>query len=428
MSIDLKTPPDELLERRLRAACTAVIPRLLEASSTQIFTTTAASDDAEVEVGQRSADHRRSRVLSLAAAVLVLAGIGALWATQRGAEQPDAATATPPTVAAVPGPTTVPVTSLVCDDSGCGSFDKLPVVAGVADFYSGPPELGTPTIALDKFESLTRCAELTADFAACQRVEGIAGVSLVTYDSILIGTTFTEITPSEYATAWFPTGLDRADVQEAVTVRGHAAIRYLDQLKPAVVWQERPGVLVWVVVSPSKESRLLTIAEAIVRRDGPTAIPNRVVITPLAGPWKAQDNDGNGLIVAIQGGLACVGINYIDLCDSTIEATIVRPTSSGPTRVGGATPPDVTRVRIDVVDAEPLFVDTITFANYQQRFYATTIPSGYVAAVSWLDSAGEVVASLGMSKPEPPDTPNTATAVSANGSSLPPETLAPNQP
>lgn len=355
--------------------------------------------------------HRRSRVVLVAAAAVVLLGVGGLWVTAdrdgqsnplATANQPTAATPDPaaqtPTPASVPS---TPVTSLpLCTDAGCAGFDPLAVSAGAPDFYLGPESLGDPIVDDDLFETLTRCTTLSADFASCDKIEGIAGVNLVSYPldattaqtdqgppdrEIRVGTTFTDLDPSTYATQWGPT--QGNGTQTDSTVRGHAAIRYSNEVDPAVVWQERPGVLVWVTVPADRTDELMSIAEGVRLTDGPTTIPNRAMVTELAEPWDAWDNDGDGLIVATSAGQECIGLDYVETCGTTIEdRTIVRVASDGTTAVAGSTPTDVTSIRITVTGNDPIEINTIPFANNPSRYYSTVVPAGAVEAITWINA------------------------------------------
>lgn len=357
---------------------------------------------------------RRSRTVATVAAAVVVLGLGGLWVTANRnsgpALAPAAATepATQPAVpTADPDPqatpdASIPVSSLPwCTDASCDGFDPMPITIGASDFYLGPDSLGDPIVHDDLFERLTRCASLTADFGSCSKIEGVAGVNLVSYPrdantagtdprsssaEIRVGTTFTDIDPGTYATLWGPT--QRDGPQADVTVRGHAGIRYSNETDPAVVWQERPGVLVWVTVPAERTDELMSIAEGIRVTDGPTTIPNRVMVTGLAEPWDVGDNDGDGLIAATSAGEECVGLNYVDTCGTGIEArTIVRVHSNGTTAVAGSAPADVASIRITVTGNDPIELDTIPFADHTSRYYSTVIPAGAVETITWLNGA-----------------------------------------
>ena len=161
-------------------------------------------------------------------------------------------------------------------------------------------------------------------------------------------------------------------------------------------------MLVWVSTPPESEDQLMTIAEGIRRLDGPTTIPNRVMVSPLAEVWDAGSNDGNGVLVASAGGTECVGLDYLETCGEDITVrTVVRAISepSGTTRVAGSTPAGVSSVRIDITGGAPITVETITFANYASRFYSTTVSGGEVESVTWLDDQGNEIESSVVSAP-----------------------------
>ncbi len=354
--------------------------------------------------------HRLAPVLVGALAVAAVAAGGIVIATR--SDRPDAGMADAPQTTSAPSatptlPSPNPVSSVPCHTVGCVPLDRLPVVNGASDFYAGPDELGRPQVAIEYFDLSVRCAQLTADFSACARLEGIGGVNLVTYQpdssevtidttarsessfSISVGTTFTEVSAPEYAAQWWPS----ADIaNDGTLVRGHDATRFEHLGAPAVVWQERPGVLVWVAVPPENEADLLDVAEHVRRLDGPSSIPGRVVVTPLAAPWDASNNDGDGVIVASAGGTECVGLDYLDgTCGDEIgQRTIVRHRfePSDVTEVAGSTPATVVKVRIDTSDGATVSVDTIAFAAFAGRFYSTTIATAETVTVTWLDALG----------------------------------------
>lgn len=424
MTTDLETRPVDPLERRLRAACREVIPHLLdveEGSHDSMLDIDGAPVTADLDATVAPFHIAgRSRLMSIAAAVLVIAGVGAVWSAQRrDAAQPAASEPlnVPVSTVSLTVLSLSPGSSAPCYDDGCAALDRLPVVAGASDFYAGPEALGVPHVAIDFFDSLTRCAELNSDFSACQRIEGIAGVNLVTYTTETtidttarsessyatnIGTTFTDLSPAQYAAQWAVSGAGPATLTP-MTVRGHDAVRYAYAGAPGIVLQERPGVLVWVSTPPESEDQLMTIAEGIRRLDGPTTIPNRVMVSPLAKVWDAGNNDGDGVLVASAGGTECVGLDYLETCGEGIRSrTVVRALSepTGTTRVAGSTPAGVSSVRIGITGAAPITVDTITFANYASRFYTTTVSGGEVESVTWLDDQGNEIDSSAASAPQ----------------------------
>jgi hypothetical protein len=167
-----------------------------------------------------------------AAAALLVAGGAAVWAGGRYASddagtvaqsQPVLPAEIVATVLATP-----PGSSVPCFDVNCKPLDRLPVVAGAADFYVGPESLGTAVVNQEMLDQvgIIRCLGLTAAGSVCQRIEGIAGVGLVTYPTnvsapstvlgdqavttvdIEVGTTFTDVSPLTTPTpgAASPTG------------------------------------------------------------------------------------------------------------------------------------------------------------------------------------------------------------------------------
>jgi len=358
-------------------------------------------------VGEQS-PRRGGAYLLAAAAVAALTVTGAIAVSTRSSPPP----AVSEPAASNTLPAAPPEQADPCNEQGCSDFDPLPVASGVSDFYVGPASLGDPVIALDHFDQLTRCTELSADFTTCVKIEGIAGVPTVAYPAVgdvaatsdpgdgfdsspdttvLIGTTFGDIAPPGYAAIWGPTQGDGP--QEATTVRGHDAIRYLNEASPALVWQERPGVLVWVVVPPNREDELVDIAENLQRIDGPTTIPYRVTVPELSTEWDMWDNDGNGLISARSQGVACVGLDYVDTCGTDIaDRTIIRTRTEGVVRVAGSTPSDIASVRIDVAGGEAVGVETIAFADSASRYFSTVLDPdiGPITEVTWLAADGEI--------------------------------------
>jgi len=422
MTTDLHT--DDQLEQRLRAACHAVIPHLGETSAFSGDTYDHDAYDHDLDevmtlatVTARSTARAtgRTRLVGVAAAALLVAGGAAVWAAagrpasdDAGAvaqSQPVLPTEVVATVLATPTGSSVP-----CFDINCAPLDRLPVVAGAADFYVGPESLGTAVVNQEMLDQvgIIRCLELTADGSACQRIEGIAGVGLVTYPTniaapstvagdqavttldIEVGTTFADVSPAEYANTLggIP---DEANATSPMVVRGHDGIQYHYAGHTYVVWQEQPGVLVWVAVPDEMADQLSTIADGVRRPTGPASIPYIVVVTPLASPWDAHDNNGDGLVYARVGGKLQVGIDYIDYTGAS-SAVVARqnPGVDGELVIGGAAPVDATQVRITTAGNPPVIVDTVAFAGAPEaRFFMANLPGGPGSvSIDWLAADG----------------------------------------
>ncbi len=411
----MSTGTIEELEDRLRVACAAVIPHLLDDEVDVGIAPTYGQASGSVVSLTTHRIARRTRIASVAAAAVVIASAGVAFAvaSSRHAASPAAPPLSSPSSLTVP-----PSVSLPCDDYGCHGFDTLPVVPGASDYYVGPESLGTPQFDEKSFDQTTRCAELTTDFTACAKIEGQTGVSLVNYavdnsasantvfDStggrIEIGTTFADVTIEHYAAEWGPT--KGGGVQTATIVRGHAAIRFSYETSPAVVWQERPGVLAWVVVPPTQADQLMTIAEGIRSVPGPAKIASRVVVSGIGLPWDANDNDADGALLGRAGGLECFGFGHIDGCGQGIgDRTFVTPNVTSNVTPGdlvvGSTPSGVTAVRITTDQGGVATVPTSPFANFESRVFSSSVAGG-VAKVEWLDVAGAVVATVEHAQPQ----------------------------
>jgi len=421
MTTDLHT--DDQLEQRLRAACHAVIPHLGESSTFAGDTCDHDAYDhdayevstlATVTAFPTARSTGRTRLVGVAAAALLVAGGAAVWAAAGRPASDDAGTVAQsqpvlPTgvVATVLAPPTG--SSVPCFDINCAPLDRLPVVAGTADFYVGPESLGTAVVNQEMLDQvgIIRCVGLTADGSACQRIEGIAGVGLVTYPTniaapstvpgdqavqtieIEVGTTFTDVSPADYANIWG--GIHDGANASPMVVRGHDGIQYHYAGRTYVVWQEQPGLLVWVAVPDEMADQLSTIADGVRRTTGPTTIPYIVVVTPLAGPWAAQDNNGDGLIYARVGGKLLMGIDYID--STEVRTAVVarqKPGVDGELVVGGMAPVEATRVRITAVGSPPVIIDTLAFAGApESRFFMANLPGGPGSvSVDWLAADG----------------------------------------
>lgn len=408
------------LERRLRNACKATIPRLLEVDGNR---QPSVITDHIVEItpaGQSSLAPRWT--LAVAGCLLVVLTAGLLIRRNTSdvneaspssvfeSTQPEESFAPAQTnpASTTPAPTTTlsPGSNAACNDQGCAPYDRLVVVPGATDFYVGAEQLGEPTTHLDMFEGLTRCAELATEGRACARIEGIAGVGLTDYadqagGSIVIGTTFATVTPAEYAQAWGPTQ-GGGEISQ-VTVRGHDGVTYLNEDRPAIVWTERPGVLVWVVVSGEFSDQLMPIAEGVRSVTGPSTIPHRVLVPGLlAVPWDTVDNDSDGLLVALVEGVECVGYGHVDRCGTAVgDRVAVRTRKTGPILeeggkvvdgilVVGSTPVNATSVNVTF----PTFTvasDTTAFPPYASRFFAFVVPYSPPNTVEWVSADGEPI-------------------------------------
>ena len=310
-------------------------------------------------------------------------------------------------LAAVSSANDAPV-SLACDNTGCHGFDELSVIAGADDYYVGPDSLGVPAFDVELFEQTTFCAALTADFTACAKVQGDAGVNLVSYpiqptdtsttvfdptgSTIQVGTTFTDTTPEQYATLHDVSLSRSGGPPSAVTVRGHNGIRWDDAVSPSVVWQERAGVLAWVVVPPEQADQLLTIADGVHSVPGAARIPNRVVVPGLGFPWDTAGNGPDSAVVAVAQGSECFGFGGIDNCGQQInDRTFLVPDDARGHLVLGSTPSDVSNVRITTTDGTNVVVPTNAFAKYSSRFFKAPVNDD-VATIDWLDSSGNAIA------------------------------------
>lgn len=448
------------LEQRLRATCHAVIPHLTDESVVAPQAAEASADDAAaarfapvvpiasgrptgLATGQfagRPADRPagRSPLVGAAAAALLVVGGAGVWALTSRPEPAGVGVGvgSAPSSVLAPPPVSSPTVSVPCFDAACTPVDRLAVVAGAADVYVGPESLGAPVVdqtLLDQFGML-RCTELTADGAACQRVEGLAGVAPVSYPTgivspdtvpapltadtesrIEIGTTFTTVTPEQYVAIW---GGSDGVAADRTTVRGHDALRYQDASRTHLVWQEQPGVLVWVAVPDERVDELEPIAAGVRRVSGPTTIPHVVVVTPLARAWDATDNNADGLVYAQVGGRIVVGIDYVD---NSEESVVVRqrPGVAGELVVGGLVSAGVTQVRITAAGQAPVAVDTMPFAGTpDNRFFLANIPGGVgEVSVTWLAADGTEVTTPVVAQVEPADVGgvDTTVAVPTNG-------------
>ena len=223
-----------------------------------------------------------------------------------------------------------------------------------------------------------------------------------------MGTTFAHVTPQNYADTWGNQG--RPGSFSSTTVRGHSAVRFENGDSPAIVWEERPGVLVWVSVLPDQVDSLLSIAEGIRPMPGPSVIPHRVVVgntltNPSVVGYDADDNDGDGLVIVRIGDTECVGFGFVDGCGDGIAAnTVVRPRGDTIDLVG-ATPPNVATVRFTFSDGGTVEAEPGPFANYRSHFYSVGYGPGIgvdpgsvgVVRVDWLGTSGEVLEQLDVS-------------------------------
>jgi len=410
MSTDLH--PNPRLEARLRDTFDTVIPHLMDAD-VDIETRHADVDEGlRLETGEEVGPARRSGLLGIAAALLLVAGGAAFWSTTQRAEpstidpatSPSVATTTATSVASPPMAVASPMSTILaaptessvpCLVEGCTPVDQLPVVDGAFDFSAGPESLGTPVIHqewIDQF-GLVRCLELTSDGTACQRIEGLAGVGLVEYPSIgvEIGTTFTSISAAAYAALWGESGAGPAPTED-VTVRGHAGVRFPYGERQYVVWQEREGTLVWVTAPTAIADELMSIAEGIRTLDGPTTIPY-LVVTGLGEPWDAEDNDADGVVYARIGDALCLGIGWVpDPCSRIV--TRRDPDQPGMVSIAGAGPIGATAARVDVAGGESLTFETVVENGLPDaRLFLGEVPAGATTfTLTWLASDGTTLA------------------------------------
>jgi hypothetical protein len=179
----------------------------------------------------------------------------------------------------------------------------------------------------------------------------------------------------------------------STSVRGHAAVSFsANTTLPALMWEERPGVIVWVTVSPSRQAELPSLAEAVVAQSGPASIPGRLVVPNTGSPWTAHGNTGSALVIARFQGAECVGWGFIDKCRPAIDDRTFINRVGDSTTVAGSVPPEVDRVRILPQFREPIDVVPFSYAGYTSRYYSASLPQDFAGSVEWLDATGTVLA------------------------------------
>ena len=294
-------------------------------------------------------------------------------------------------------------------EAGCNPYVDLAVTGGASDFYVGPERLGTPQVALSLFDRLIRCAQLDEAGTACKKLEGFAGVGVTRYPSdvtvdttdvfsadaldVEIGTTFTDISPTAYATPRGQTGDGLGDL-EKVVVRGHDAIAYSSGGSRYVVWQERPGALVWVKAASDAPDDLLAVAEEVRRIPGPTTIPWLVVVPDetRGQSYDATSNDSDTLLIGLRAdGTECVGFGYIDperSCGGSItHQTFVRIIGDR-ALVTGITPATVRSVRVSQEGVQLAVVDTRPIEASDKLLFSTFVDVEGIVDVEWVDESG----------------------------------------
>lgn len=292
--------------------------------------------------------------------------------------------------------------TIPCADFGCGQFDPIAVEPGVNDFYVGPPSLGDPLISRQFWDAALRCKQLDAAGTTCTQVEGLGFVPLVTYgaagpNQIQVGTSFgVAMSIENYALSVAGDLIPDPSKQTATTVRGHAAISFtVEPSSPALLWEERPGVIVWIAVPVARQRELATLAAGIELSPGPSSMPGQLVIPNTGRPWATVGNTVNGaagLVAARFQGAECIGWGYIDECKDGIKDRTFVVLLDESTAFTGAVPPNVDRVRVTPLFGEPVVVTPFSYAGFASRFYQISLPQDYAKTVEWLGSDGAVLA------------------------------------
>lgn len=423
---------DDELDARLRTTFATVMP-LLDGPATATTSVGHAdgpthSEDAlvfDLAANPSGANRRRmAGILGAAAATaLVVAGLAVTQRQQTeipAASQsselpvPTAQSATDSTGVdydiAAPVGSYVPVSCEDRNEEPCNPYAELPVADGVSDFYVGPEPLGTAVVSLNEFGRLVRCATLDPQATTCEKLEGYAGVGLTRYPSsvtvdtagieaadaldVEIGTTFTDITPTEYAREWgnYP---ETGDAKiEDVTVRDLPGVAYAYGASRYVVWSERPGVLVWVKAANDAPDELLSIAEGVRRVPGPDTIPWIVSVPDdkHGQSYDASSNDADTLVVGKQtDGSECVGYRFIEsACDGTIgEQTFVKIVNDR-ALVTGITPTTVTTVRISQNGNQLTETPTRQINPSTNLLFSEYVDTEGPVTVEWIDATGVV--------------------------------------
>lgn len=435
------TVTDVELDARLRSAFATMMPLL----DSPVDGATAADRPGDefptglvpplvFDLAKRPERPNRRRMVAIlgavAAAAMVVVGLAAVQrepVEQPGASDssedppPSSQASEPPATTSASGTTLVdyevtePVPSYVsreCEtgvEDGCNPYVDLAVAVGASDFYVGPERLGTPQVALSEFDRLIRCAQLDEAGTACEKLEGFAGVGVTRYPSnvtvdttgvesadaldVEIGTTFTDISPTEYATDWGQTG-DGQAVLENVVVRGHEAIAFSYFESRYVVWEERPGVLAWVKAASDAPDDLLAIAEEVRRVPGPTTIPWLVVVPDATHgqSYDATSNDGDTLLIGRrEDGTECVGFGYIDKersCDGSITDQTFVQIIDDRALVTGMAPAAVESVRISQDGVQLEVVDTRPIDTSDKLLFSAFVDVEGTIDVEWVNESG----------------------------------------
>lgn len=427
------TLADNELDARLRTTFATVMP-LLDGPATATTNIRDGEGSAHNEAAlvfdlaakPSGANRRRmAGILGAAAATaLVVAGLAVTQRDQtetpaagQSSEQFPAPTAESTTAStgvdydiAAPVGSYLPVSCEERNEGPCNPYAELPVADGVSDFYVGPERLGTPVVSLNEFGRLVRCATLDPSATTCEKLEGYAGVGLTRYPSnvtvdttgieaadaldVEIGTTFTDIAPSEYAKGWgnHPE-IGDAGIED-VTVRGQPAVAYSYAASRYVVWSERPGVLVWVKAANNAPEELLSIAEGVRRVPGPDKIPWIVSVPDdrHGQSYDATSNDADTLVVGKQSdGSECVGYRFIDsACGGTIgEQTFVKIVDNR-ALITGIAPTTVTTVRISQNGNQLTETPTRQTDHSTNLLFSEYVDVEGPVTVDWIDETGVV--------------------------------------
>jgi hypothetical protein len=354
---------------------------------------------------------RRRRVRRQASAWIALGAVAAgtvgVWQVARPPSRMQSSAATEP----APGTnvdTSAPTgpVDLQCEpDTGVCNWDRLPVLDGAADIYAGPPELGQPILSANWSESLY-CIRLDAAGRGCVAVAGGGPwQSAVSYEvdesetgpvdtvarseqtfTVQVYTWYTSLTPRDHVES----DAERGSVSPA-EVRGHDALRFVDGYgADAVVWQERPGVLVIVAVPPERADELLELAEGARRIAGPTEIPMVMSLEPSV--LLIGSRMSGSLLAGRVGGRWCIGLQFPDGCPTELAGLSWMSNTTAGVDAVGAAPTSVQRVRITPAVGEPVLVSPEPSVDGWGT-YRVALGIDVVVTVEWLDSQGSVIAS-----------------------------------
>ena len=408
MSIDL--------ERRLRNYG-EVLDAAIEIDLVHDVELTVRLDDRMVPVSGSVSSPRRTALVVVAAAGLLICGSLALIIDRRSESQLPAAE-----TAADSGPVSTPIqfptSTTISPDAPTlwGPIRVSPATVGWYEFGDIPASLASRLGAIESWTSdytasFYRCATYTiaAEGPICTGLIGGNFVAPITFNSTgELGTHLGDISTTDLAwtlaqgSLWDYDQVTSAPPPSPVAVGDHAGLMYSNAGTSYLVWEQMPGVHLWIRATDVPTEVMVGMALTVRPATLPDHLPLPIIVDTVSTSGAPPDDE---LVIGTHPGMApCAQINSSNGCVSLppVKGVAIVVGNDGAAErivaVAAIFPlGSVDRLRVDLAGADPVFIESVVsplgfrFAIFRpgaERIIggSTVAPDGSVVATATLST------------------------------------------